>query len=91
MRPPRTDDTGRIANISVTYDDHAINLLNIYAPNTDTERKPFFQSLSAYISTTHYNIIGGDFNSITNSPLDKSGSATNARQTAVTMLHSPSF
>ena len=87
MRPPRTDDTGRIANISVTYDDHAINLLNIYAPNTDTERKPFFQSLSTYLSTTHYNIIGGDFNSIANSSLDKSGGATHARQTAVTTLH----
>ena len=62
----KCDNQGRINVTEITLDDHAINLVNIYAPRTNTERQNFYKSLADYLTTDNNNIIGGDFNSISN-------------------------
>ena len=61
--------------------------MNIYAPCTDTERRNYFVTLSAYLSATEGNILGGNFNYISDNRLDKQGGNPLARQTAATILH----
>lgn len=38
----RSDNEGRILNILLELDDHALNVVNTYAPQTDAERQVFF-------------------------------------------------
>jgi len=68
-------------------DEHTINIVNAYAPTTDTQRRIFFSSLEQFISNDYDNIIGGDFNCILNTRLDKLGGDPNARQTATFFLN----
>ena len=82
----RSDNEGRILNIVLTLDDHTLNIINIYAPQTDTDRRAFFSSLDGFLSTDFDNIIGGDFNCISNARLDKLGGNLNARHFAATTL-----
>ena len=82
----RCDNDGRILNIVLTLDDHTLNIINIYAPQTDTDRRVFFSSLDGFLSKDLDNIIGGDFNCISNARLDKLGGNLNARQFAATTL-----
>ena len=49
------------------------NLINVYASQTNAERRIYFHSLLAYISKTEENILGGDFNCIADNKLDKLG------------------
>ena len=67
----RSDNEGRILNIVLTLDDHTFNIINIYAPQTDTVRRAFFSSLGGFLSKDFDNIIGGDYNCISNARLDK--------------------
>ena len=55
-------------------------------PQTDTDRHAFFSSLDSFLSKDFDNIIGGDYNSISNTRLDKLGGNLNARQFAATTL-----
>ena len=59
-------------------DEQTINVVNVYAPNTDTERRTFFLILELFISRE--NIIGGDFNFIMDNRLGKLGGDPNSRQ-----------
>ena len=59
-----SDHDGRIININISIDDHHLNIVNIYAPSTNTERQHFYSSIPTYLSPTQANILGGDFNSI---------------------------
>ena len=79
------DQHGRIIKITVTIDNQ--RLTHIYAPSTDTDRRSFFLSLDLYLSTTHNNIIGGDFNSIFDPQLDKFRGNPEPRQSAIKHLH----
>ncbi|EDO26431.1 predicted protein, partial [Nematostella vectensis] len=81
------DTTGRVINITIELEDQTLCITNIYAPRTDTERKQFYLNLDPYLATKNYNIIGGDFNCITNTRLDKLGGNPDARQTANTELY----
>ena len=83
----KQDSHGRILAIEITFDDTTINLVNIYAPNSDLERRTFFQHLETFLSDQHENIIGGDFNCIADPRLDKLGGNPNARQSANLVLH----
>jgi len=60
----RSDNEGRILNIVLELDDHTLNIINIYAPQTDSHRRIFFSSLDGFISEEFDNIIGGDYNCI---------------------------
>ena len=61
--------------------------MNIYDPSTDTDQGSFYSSLEPFLSATNYNIIGGDFNSISDPQLDKFGGNPELRQSAFKILH----
>ena len=67
-------------------DEQTINLVNVYAPNTDTKRRTFLLILELFISRENENILGGDFNSIMDNRLDKLGGDPNSRQAATYFL-----
>ena len=54
-------------------DDRTLNLINVYGPSKDFQRRDFFLDLSRFLSDSNDNIMGGDFNCIFNSRLDKLG------------------
>ena len=64
-----------------------LNIATIRQPYTVTERRVYFHSISAFLSSTEENILGGDFNCISNAKLDKLGGNPSARQTANTILY----
>ena len=81
------DSTGRILSILIKLVDQLLRLTNIYAPNTDAERRIFYVDLENYLSSSHNNILGGDFNCIIDSKLDKHGGNPAPRQHANHILH----
>lgn len=87
VKQKRSDNEGRILNIELELESHTINIINIYAPQTDSERRTFFSGLGNFISADFDNIIGGDFNCIENAKLDKFGGNPNARNYAATTLN----
>lgn len=63
---------GRLLQINIIVDDQAITIFNVYAPCNSSERKYFFTDLQERIAkTTNQVIIGGDFNTVLNTYLDK--------------------
>ena len=80
------DDHGRIITCKIAMDDQTLQLVNIYAPNSDPNPKFFFTSPYPFLSSKHNVIIGGDFNCVTNTALDKRGGNPMPRQFATTTL-----
>ena len=87
VKQKRCDNEGRILNIVLELENHTLNIINIYAPQTDSERRAFFSGLCNFISEDFDNIIGGDYNCIENAKLDKFGGNPNARNYAATTLN----
>ena len=58
----RKDTSGRIVSLLLDFGGFDINLLNIYAPTSLTERKVFFENLHEYFLPSDSRIIAGDFN-----------------------------
>ena len=81
------DSSGRVLAITIKIDDHYLQLVNLYAPNSDTDRLKFFSSLEPFFLSRYHNVIGGDFNSIVNPMLDKQGGNLTSRQYALRPLH----
>ena len=79
--------SGRVLAVTTKFDDHHLHLVNLYAPNSDSERRKFFSTLEPYLSRTYNDIIGGDFNCIENPALDKQGGNPTPRQYALRTLH----
>lgn len=73
------DNDGRVLNIILDLEEHT---LNIYAPNTDDERRVFFSKLDDFIPEEYDNIIGGDFNCNLNARLDNCGGNGEFRNSA---------
>ena len=82
----RRDDEGRILNILLKMEENKINILNAYAPYSDTERRTFFSDMEQILSQDHDNIIGGHFNCIMDVRQDILGGNIGARQSASTFL-----
>ena len=80
VKQVQSDNEGRIVNILLDIDDHILNIVNVYAPNKDTERGAFFTGLNRFLSSSHENIIADDFNCIFDEKLDKFGDDPNPRQ-----------
>ena len=59
----------RVMAIDIVFDSNTITVINVYAPNTYTDRKQFFQLLSK-IPFKNPTIFLGDFNQITNPSWD---------------------
>ena len=68
-----SDPHGRTVQTLIEHADRKFNLINIYASNTNAERRIYFHSISTFISSTEDNILGGDFNCIADHKLDKLG------------------
>jgi len=66
----------------ITIDDQEINLVNIDTPRTNTEQQHIYKSLHNCLTTDDNNIIGGDFNSISDPKHDRLGRNPNARKSA---------
>ena len=81
------DPHGRTIQTLIEHADRKFNLINVYAPRTNAERRIYFHSISTYISNTDDNVLGGDFNCISDNKLDKLGGNPAARQTASTILN----
>lgn len=68
-----SDINGRWVRVSLEINDSPIQLLNVYAPNTISARADFFSSLTGIIKGGVSTILGGDFNCVEDSFLDKIG------------------
>ena len=64
------DTDGRILSVLVHYCNTPINLINVYAPNTISARKIFFEGLHDHFLSRGNLIVGGDFNCV-GSSVDK--------------------
>ena len=72
------DNEGRYIMCKLEVNDEIFWCVNIYAPNTMQEKRVFFENIDSLveeldISESDNLIIGGDWNSIQNSALDKMG------------------
>ena len=82
----KCDNEGRIVNILLSIEDRTLNIVNIYAPNQDCERRAFFSGLDRFISNSYENIVAGDFNCVMDMKLDKYGGDPKARNSAACFL-----
>ena len=81
-----TDSQGRLISVISEIEDQKFNLVNIYAPRTDLERRDFFSTITTYLSCTTDIILGGDFYCISDIKLDRQGRNPVAWQTALGTL-----
>lgn len=58
------DSDGRILSLLLDFHSFKVNLVNIYSPNTASDRKLFFSRLHDYFISQGVLIIGGDFNCV---------------------------
>ena len=80
------DNSGRWVNVILDAEGSKLQLLNVYAPCPIGERAAFFQMLPPHIRGGVPTIIGGDFNCIFNTYLDKLGGDSQAGSTALEAL-----
>ena len=78
--------TKRINTILLSIEDRTLNIVNIYAPNKDCERRAFFSGFDRFISNSYENIVPGDFNCVMDMKLDKYGGDPKARNSAACFL-----
>ena len=83
----RSDNEGRVLNMLLEVDDRMLNLINVYAPSKHFQRRDFFLDLNIFLSDSNDNIMGGDFNCIFNSRLDKLGGVPDVRNSAALVLN----
>ena len=87
VRQTRSDNEGRVLNILLDVEEQTVNIVNVYAPLTDTQRRIFFSDLEHFLSSDYVNIVGGDFNYIFDIHMDKFGGDLGARQSASGVLN----
>ena len=67
---------GRKLLLNISIDDHPITLVNVYAPNNQTDRCEFFKRMQTWVSqhanTLENLILCGDFNCVLDNSSDKS-------------------
>ena len=67
-----SDNNGRFLDLHITVDEQPIRIINIYAPNSPSDRKLFFEDIARKLHTISDPIIlAGDFNNVLNTLLDK--------------------
>ena len=60
----RSDNEGRVLNVLLEVADRTLNLINVYAPSKDSQRRGFFSDSNKFLSDSKDIIIGSDFNCI---------------------------
>ena len=73
VRQIRSDSDGRVVNILLDVEDETINLVNVYAPSSDFQRRIFFSDLEGFLSNVYANIIGGGLELYSGSTLGQAG------------------
>ena len=70
------DFNGRVLQLTVKIDNYNFQILNIYAPNPETqvESEGFMSDVQYYLDPTLPALISGDFNMVENLKLDRKGS-----------------
>ena len=66
------DSEGRLLSLLISANGIKVNLVNVYAPTSPTERVVFFQSLQPYLFPNAHLLLAGDFNCY-DGTLDKMG------------------
>ena len=87
------DPLGRYITLKAEIEDKMYVLINICAPNKDTNIENFLNSLLMTLQKKNTDeeeniIIGGDFNCPLNPVLDKTGGLLNPRKSIVATVHS---
>jgi len=71
------DKDGRYIIVKTVIQGEPFTLINIYAPNTMTEKQAFFNKIRKVVEALNINnnniIVGGDWNTIHDGTLDKTG------------------
>ena len=80
----KIDSEGRMIVLNVEINDQPYSIVNVYAPNSERERKGFFEKLKNWISL-HVEfkdkcIVAGDFNIVPNPAMDRKGGGINVDQ-----------
>ena len=65
------DTNGRYIYCNVTDNDNIFKIINVYAPNDEFERVRFFNNINSWINSEEEILIGGDFNCVLNSVIDR--------------------
>ena len=60
------DSAGRVFSALVILASRSFNVVSVYAPNTVSDRKPFFENLHNYFISQGDLIVAGDFNCVDN-------------------------
>ena len=71
------DMDGRIISANITSDFGETKLMSIYCPNEPPDRKRFLKTLDFYVSGPDPILMGGDWNCVENTVLDKEGGNPN--------------
>lgn len=74
--------SGRVVFCDFSFSDIEWRVICIYAPNRDTERKAFFETLDAYLKTERILVLLGDFNCVC-TPEDRVGGTRIRDQSAL--------
>ncbi|KAJ8034820.1 hypothetical protein HOLleu_21822 [Holothuria leucospilota] len=77
----RKDTSGRCISVLYTTADTSFRVCNIYAPNSPSERKMFFNELYVHTRGSNPIILGGDFNCVID-PIDRSSTNANTHSFA---------
>ena len=65
------DNLGRLFCIDILLNNFPIRLINVYCPNNPLERRLFIKRLDTVLSTSKDIVMGGDFNCVENTQVDK--------------------
>ena len=80
------DPSGRLLNTVVEIEDQRLQFCNVYAPNHVSNRSAFFQHLQSILKGGIPTILGGDFNCVEDSFLDKIGGDSDLAVSALRSL-----
>ena len=67
------DTQGRILNVIIKLNNQKYQIVNIYAPTTPQQRPSFYFSIKNYLQPDIPLILGGDFNMVLDSSMNREG------------------
>jgi len=67
------DTNGRLLVVDLKLNDARFRVLNVYAPNKSVERREWLKQLGRWMSGNRNLVIGGDFNFVEDTSIDKVG------------------
>ena len=67
------DTDGRLLRLDCVQNSQNLRLVNVYMPNDPHARKEFIKALDSHLTGSMVKILGGDFNFVESSSLDKQG------------------